>query len=314
MSWMRRESVLWRLPVIAALAIVINGRVLPSQSVSDIARPATLLADDSWPEVKLNVVVFDRHGVPQNVDEREFRLFEDGAERPLQFRDSQDSPVSLALMIDSSGSIFKSKDAIITAVKAIVRGLPDNSEVMAVVFSNLAFLDLPFTPVSKIDYSFLDRLQARGPTGLYDAVVATENHIIANAKYARRALVILSDGENNASQVSIGVVYRAMEHPGAPVVYACRVSKASLLIPNDSAVGHINMKFLAKEGGGAEFSLDPDPEAAAAQIAKAIRSQYVLRFTAADPTRDGKAHKLAVRIPVKDVQIHVLPVYRAPSK
>jgi hypothetical protein len=78
-------------------------------------------------------------------------------------------------------------------------------------------------------------------------------------------------------------------------------------------VGRINMRFLAKEGGGTDHYLDPDPASAAAQIVAAIRSQYVLEFTAADAARNGKKHKLAVRLPGKDVQIHLLPDYFAPA-
>jgi Ca-activated chloride channel homolog len=300
--------------LIALLALAVSAKGQGGQNVGVASPAATPTMYSSWPNVNLNVAVLDKGGVPQKVGQPEIRLFEDGTERPVQFLDSHDSPVSLAFVIDSSGSIFKSKDAIIAAVKTIVRGLPDGSEVMAVLFADQAFLDLPFTPVSKVDFSFLDRLQARGPSGLYDAVVATEDRFIARAKYARRALVILSDGEDNASHLSIGAVFRKMEQPDAPMIYACRVSKAPLIIPNDSAVGHINMRFLAKEGGGAQFSLDPDPESAGALIANGIRSQYVLRFTAADTSRDGKAHKLAVRVSIKDVQIRALPVYFAPAK
>lgn len=303
----------WGLALIVLLALAAGAKGLAGQSSDGASSPAIPAVDSSWPDVNLNVVVTDRHGVPQKVDERGFQLFEDGTERPLHFPDSADSPVSLALMIDSSGSIFKRKDAIITAVKAIVKGLPDGSEVMAVLFSDKAYLDLPFTAVSKVDFSFLDRLQGSGPTGLYDAVVATEDHIIAHAKYARRALVILSDGVDNASHVSRGNVFWKMHQPGVPVVYSCLISRAQTML-SDSMAGHINMIFLAKEGGGAEFKLGSDPSSAAAQIADAIHSQFVLQFTAADPARDGKAHKLAVRLPVKDVQIHAIPVYHSPAK
>jgi VWFA-related protein len=301
------------LVLIVLLASITATRALAAQSDGSNSSPATTAVSSRWPEVDLNVVVLDKLGAPQNVDEREFQLFEDGAERPLRFQGSPDSPVSLALMIDSSGSIFKHKDAIIAAAKAIVNRLPDGSEVMAVLFADKAYLDLAFTPASKVDFSFLDRLQASGPTGLYDAVVATEDHIIARARYARRAMVILSDGEDNASHVSRGNAFWKMGQSGAPVVYSCVVSKANIM-QRDLMVGHINMRFLAKEGGGIEFNLDPDPESAAAEIASAIRSQYVLQFTAADPVRDGKKRKLVVQLPIKGVQIHVLPGYFAPLK
>jgi Ca-activated chloride channel homolog len=311
LTWTRGK--LWGLATMVLLGAAIGGKTLAGQSGNEAAQPASIAKNDSWPEVNLNVVVLDKHGEPQTIDEHKFQLFEDGAERLLQFRSALDSPVSLALMIDSSGSIFKRKDAIIAAVKVIVKALPDGSEVMAVLFADNAYLDLPFTARFKVDFSFLDRLQARGATGLYDAVVATEDYFIAHAKYARRALVILSDGEDNASHVSRSVTFWKMEQPGAPVVYACPVSKAQIL-QNEKMAGLINMKFLAKEGGGTEFNLDPDPESAAARIAAAIRSQYVLQFQAADQARDGKRHKLEVRLPAKDLQIHTLPAYFAPAK
>ena len=302
-----------RLALILLVAVIANSKALVAQSDGPISNPAISAVTTPWPEVDLNVVVLDKQGVPQKVDERKFQLFENGAERPLRSQGSPDSPVSLALMIDSSGSVFKHKDAIISAAKAIVNRLPDGSEVMAVLFADKAFLDLPFTPASKVDFSFLDRMQARGPTGLYDAVFATEDHIIAHARYARRAMVILSDGEDNTSQLSRGNAFWKMEQSGAAVVYPCVISKANVL-QRDLMVGHINMRFLAKEGGGVECNLDPDPESAAAQIASAIRNQYVLQFTTAEPVRNGKKRKLVVKLPMKGVQIHVLPSYFAPAK
>ncbi len=299
--------------LIVLLAFAVGAKGAAGQSRDEVSSPAIPVVDSSWPVVNLNVAVLDKDGAPHKIDEREFQLFEDGAERPLQFRDSPDSPVSLALIIDSSGSIFKQKSAIISAVTAIIKAMPADSEIMAVLFADQVFLDLPFTPVSKVDFSFLDRLQARGPTALYDAVFLAEDYILAHAKYARRSLVILSDGVDNASHVSRRVVFRRMEQSGAPVVYACLPSRARIM-QNELIAGHMNMRFLAKEGGGTDFNLDPDPTSAAAQIAAVVRSQYVLEFTAADPARNGKTHKLKVRLPVKDVQIHALPVYHSPAK
>lgn len=297
--------------LIALLAIAAGATRLAGQTPVGTSVPEPPVIDKSWPEVNLNVLVLDKHHVPQSVDEHQFQLFEDGVERPLQFRGSPDSPVSLALVIDSSGSIFKRKPAIIAAVTAIIKALPPNSEVMAVLFADEAFLDLPLSPASKVDFSFLDRLQARGGTTLYDTVSATEKHFLAHARYVRRAMVILSDGEDNASHISRAQAFGSMELPGAPVVYVCPPSKANFLQTQES-VGLINMGFLSRYGGGADFNLDPDPAAAAAQVAAAIRSQYVLQFTAADPARDGKRHKLELRLPDKNLPIHVLHQYFAP--
>ncbi len=308
-----KSAASWAVPLIVLLGFVAGTNELAGQQAGGASVSLKTATDRSWPSVNLNVVVLDKERVPQKVDEREFQLFEDGAERALQFPGSPDSPVSLGFVIDTSGSIFKRKDAVVAAVKAIVKAVPDGSEVAVVDFTDKAYIDLSFTSVSKADLSFLDRLHASGPTALYDAVAATEDYIITYAKYARRALVVLSDGEDNASHISRRAAFGKMERPGAPVLYACVPSKANIL-QSELMAGHINMRFLAKWGGGAEFNLDPDPEAAAAQIADDIRNQYALQFTAADPARNGRARKVTVRLPVEDVQIHALPVYFAPAK
>jgi VWFA-related protein len=272
--------------------------------------------DRLWPEVNLNMLVLDKSGAPQKIDEQAFQLFEDRVERPLRFPAAADSPVSVALLIDSSGSIYKRKAEIVSAVTAIIKALPVDSEVAAVLFANQAYLDLPLTPVSKVDFSFLDRLQPNGRTSLLDAVIATEDYLGGNAKYARRALVILSDGEENASDNKATTALRGILLPGASTIYACRVRnpRRTLNDLTESARGHKMLEFLAYIGGGPTLDIEPDPVAAAAQIVADIRSQYVLQFTDAEPARDGKEHKLEVRLPVKDVQIHVSPAYFAPPE
>jgi VWFA-related protein len=304
----------WGVLLIVMLVLAAGTKRLIGQNPGDTTNPITPAVDSSWPEVNLNVIIVDAHDVPQKVDERKFQLFEDGIERPLKVLSSPGSPLSLTLMIDSSNSAFKRKDAIMAGVKAIVKGLPDRSEVMVIDFNTVAYIDIPFTDASKVDFSLVDRLQASGSTALYDSVVAAEEFTVSHAKYPRRALVILSDGQDNTSFISIKALNRKMEQLGAPVVYACLISKKSML-QRKSMAGQTDMRYLARNGGGTDFYLDPDPEATGAQIAYAIRNQYVLQFTTADRTRDGeRGRKLTVRLPDKGVQIHALPEYFAPDE
>jgi Ca-activated chloride channel homolog len=299
----------WSAALIVLLALAACANRLDGQHPSELTIAAI---DRSWPDVNLNVVVLDKSGAPQKIDEQAFQLFEDGAERQLRFPAAADSPVSLAFLIDSSGSTYKRKPDIVSAVTAIVKALPADSEVMATSFAGVAFLEFPFTPASKVDLSFMGRFSAAGPTALYDAIAATDDYFVANAKYPRRALVILSDGEDNASGYPVEMAYETMAWPGSPLIYPCLIAKANYL-ERERGAGLIRMKLLAKRGGGVVFNLDPDPVAAAAQIVAAIRSQHVLQFTAADPEHGGK-HKLEVRLPIKDVQIHGPAAYFAPLK
>jgi len=304
------------------LLMLLGHAIVPSaqawQSSGGPSNSATATADGSWPGVDLNVLVRDKRGVPQKVSERELQLFEDGTERQSHFADSADSPVSLALLIDSSGSIYKRKPEILATVTNIIHALPADSEVMGVLFAGIAYIDLPLTPIAKVDLSFLDRLDTRGPSALWDAMVATENHLVANAKYSRRALVILSDGEDNASTLNAQQALRLIEKPGAPMIYACRINDSPGFWNSqgraDSYRGHRILKVIAQWGGGVEIDLGLDPASPAAQIVAAIQDQRVLRFTSAGPTRNGKRHKLELRLPGKDVEIHGLPGFYAPPK
>jgi Ca-activated chloride channel family protein len=336
-----KKCALWGIAAIALLAIAASGKAWAAQSSGDASRPATQGsnssrpelnleieipnveddalhakvpgANDPWPEVNLNVVVLSKQGAPQTVDVSGFQLFEDKAERPLHFRGSADSPVSLGLLIDSSHSMEKRGPAISALVTTIVKALPAGSEAMAVLFDEEAYLDLPFTPASEIDYAFLDRVNAHGGTALNDAVVVAEKYFATHARYARRAMILLSDGGDNASKSDLGDILPSLQWPGAPTFYSFHIpdSQAS---GADARFGRIAMEILAKEGGGVAFTpKEKDFASAAARLADMIRSQYVLHFTAADPARDGKAHKLEVRLPIKDVQIHALPVYYAPA-
>ncbi len=310
----RKPAAWWAATLIALLTIASGATALRAQSSTDTPVPEPPVIDKTWPDVNLNVVVINKQGVPQTIDEPQFQLFEDGVERPLQFRGSPDSPVSLAFLIDCSGSMFHRQGSIAAAVHAILNDLPNGSEVMEICFSDEAFLDLPFTPVSGIDYSFLDHMDARGGTALYDAVVVGEKYFAARARYVRRAVVLISDGGDNLSHSKKADAIRSLQWPGAPTLY-------SFLLPDTEVSGvrtqhdKVAMDLFAKAGGGVLFTpKEKDFESAIARLAEMIRSQSVLYFTAANPARNGVAHKLDVRLPDKDLEIRAIPEYFAPAR
>ena len=294
------------------LAIACSEKPLAGQSGFDLSRTTQLAANDSWPEINLNVVVLDKHGTPQKVDAAGFQLSEDGAKRPFGLRESAESPISIGFIVDISGSMHNSLGPIVTVVNGVVKGLPEGSEVMVVAFNETAFLDLPFTPVSKADLSFLWVLPTRSVTTLYDSTIEAEKYFAAHAHYLRRALVLIGDGGDNASRSGLADAIRSLQRPGAPTFY-------SYFVPNDFVESRHNkraMELLAMGGGGVVFTAPKDKNYAptAARLADMIRSQYVLSFTAADPASDGNAHKLDVRLPTKDLQVMTLPIYYAPGK
>ncbi len=296
-----------------------------------VGRPALAQAgtqggqDHSWPKLDLNVLVVDKTGQPQAlIDKSAFHVFENGAERPIESIIAGDTPVSLAFLIDTSGSMYDKqatnaghdrRAAIAALVTDIIRALPTGSEVMAVLFADQAFIDLPFTSAEPAPLAFLGRLDDRGGTAFYDALVATENYVSKSARYPKRALVVLSDGDDNRSTLSLQNALRKIEQerPPTPTLYF-----VDLLDPRagfaERRHSEVAVKFLISAGGGVPISAgkQPDPAALATRITALIRSQYLFSITAAEGPRDGGYRKLEVRVEPAGLESHAMPGYFAP--
>ena len=271
-----------------------------------------------WPEINLNALVVDKSGQPQvPLDKSTLRVYEDGVERPLKSITAGDAPVSLALLIDTSGSMREKRASVAEVAAAIIRAMPPGSEVMAVLFNVQPYFYLPFTSTDPAPLSFLNRQDFRDGTVLYDSIALTEGYISKNARYATRALVVLSDGEDDASRSSLPDAVRSLLWPGAPTVYFA-------LLPNpDSGYNEKRHSKLAAEilvsaGGGLSLVADKKqvPAALGAKIAALIRSQYVLAFTTADPAPNGMNHKVEVRLAGQTVKVRIcaMPSYFAPRE
>jgi hypothetical protein len=186
-----------------------------------------------------------------------------------------------------------------------------------------------------------------GGTAIYDALVETEAYVAANAHNERRALVLISDGGENSSRRTMDDVGRAFEWPGAPQLFTFTIADPHDRGRNQEAQ---IMDSLAKKGGGVDIDPLGDREtpsqrgndnrplaalvkdeviaplsereiqAAAEKLCAIIDSQYVLRYSTADGTRDGKFRRTAVTLPSVDrarpdraPKVDAIPGYYAPE-
>ena len=282
-------------------------------SESALSQAATQAGQDHhWPNIDFNVLVVDKSGQPQaSLDKSAFHVFEDGAERPVESVTAGGAPVSLALLVDTSGSTNGNRDTVRAVATAVIRSLPPGSEVMAVLFADNAYIDLPFTPAQSAPLTFLDLLDSRGSTAFYDALVATEDYIAAKAHNPKRALVVLSDAEDNDSTISLQqTVKKIEEKPDAPTIYFAEM-------PNSRAKGfekrhsqHV-ASFLISVCGGLAIIPDKNEDAIAlsTRITALISSQYVLAFTAAGTAPDPRFRKLVVRMDHPNLEAHAVQGY-----
>jgi Ca-activated chloride channel homolog len=275
-------------------------------------------AADAWPQVNLNVFVLDRSGNPASLaGPSAFQLLQDGAVQTIQQTSGTGSPISLALLLDSSGSSRAWRAQAISASQSLINSLPPGSELVVVFFSDEAFCDFPLAPVTSFKPAVFQHMESRGGTALFDALIALENYFIANAHNPRRALVLISDGGEDASKSSFNDVVRALQAPGAPAFFALGAPSESQpnVSPRQDARDRDNLRKLARAAGGLDLQArNPDDmPVIAAKVSAILGSEYALTWRSAAPARDGRFHSLDVRLATPGLAIYGLPGFYAPG-
>lgn len=213
-----------------------------------------------------------------------FRLSEDGIEQKISFFSQEEGPVSLGVLFDSSGSMKNRIASSVESLRQLFLNRIAGDEYFLIRFSDKPTLLSGFTPNPDDITAALASVKAGGWTALLDAV-ALGAHRMSGAQNPRRALLILSDGDDNNSR------YHAAE-------IRSRVMEADLRI---YAIGIMHrptlLQELAEETGGEvlvanDLSELPD---VVRRLSAQIRSQYLLGFRAT-PVNDGKYHKVKVEV------------------
>ncbi|MGE5324184.1 MAG: VWA domain-containing protein, partial [Actinomycetota bacterium] len=134
-------------------------------------------------EVTLHATVLDRnHHIVTDLGQRDFTVYENG--QPQQIKDfrREDVPVSIGILVDNSGSMRTKRNAVTKAVVNLVQASNPNDEVFIVNFNDEPYLDQDFTASIPKMREALDRVDSRGGTALYDAVIAAADHLAKAAK------------------------------------------------------------------------------------------------------------------------------------
>lgn len=229
--------------------------------------------------VVLHVMVKERHGAyVGGLTADAFQVFEDNRPQEIQFFASEDAPVTIGLIIDSSGSMAQVRDRIIAASAAFVEASNPQDEVFATIFND----DVRSVPDSGAHFvsdaaalrSLLaDAFMPAGRTKLYDAVTEGLSYVTTGTR-GRRVLVLLSDGGDNASASTFGDTLMLTQASNV-VIYA-----VALVGGFDQEADPKRLTQLAEASGGASFSprnVD-DVDRAFRQIARDIRSSYTIGY------------------------------------
>jgi Ca-activated chloride channel family protein len=241
-------------------------------------------------EVVLNATVLDDNGrIVNDLKQDDFHIFEDGVQQTIAAFQHQDIPVSIGMLIDNSGSMRDKRAAVNTAALDLVKASNPQDEAFIVNFSDEAFIDQDFTSdIGKLRDG-LAHLDSKGGTALYDAVVASADQLAKGAKRPKQVLLIVTDGEDNASSLTLEQTIRRIQDLQGPVVYSIG------LLFGDSGGGREAhrakraLQLLSSETGGIAYfpkSLD-NVDQICAEVAHDIRNQYTIGYHSTKPASQG---------------------------
>ena len=298
--------------VLIGFVICLNP-VQGQSGTSNLGTASTNGTTGRWPNVIVNFLVDGRgHAPPRQVTASSLRVLDDGVEQKIQAFSGPGGPVSLCIEIDVSGSMKSNHDNVADAAKQLVKNLPPGSEVMVVAFNKKPSLVAPFTPANDFDLTLFDRMHSLWRTALDDSTIFAEQYFVQHARYRLRALVLISDGGENASKQSFGATIRAMEAPGSPLVYGIQV------VPPDPATPAERLaQFFRYSPDGVRIFRAANSEEfarARAQVSQCIEAQSALSYTSPLASAGKRLHKVKVTIPgfEEQVRIESLPGYYVP--
>jgi Ca-activated chloride channel homolog len=287
------------LVAVAAASLVRAQQQAPAPPRAESQEPSGYAIQRDVNLVVLHASVVNSRGqfVP-GLQQENFRVFEDKVEQKIALFHQEDVAVSLGLVIDNSGSMRDKVAQVRTAALTFVKVSNPQDESFVVNFNDDFYLDTVHDFTSDVTElkDALDRIDSRGSTGLYDALIGSLDHLKKGHK-DKKVLLVISDGLDNASRRSLEDAVREAQRSDA-VIYAIGIFSDEDLKQSRSqmrkARGALN--DLTTATGGLAFFPDSadETEALCTQIAHDIRNQYTLGYNPTNLARDGKFRSVQV--------------------
>jgi VWFA-related protein len=245
-------------------------------------------------------VLNDRSIFVPGLNQENFRVFEDKIEQKLSVFKQEDVPVSFGLVIDNSGSMRDKRPQVNTAALTFVKTSNSQDEGFVVNFNDDYYLDTEHDFTSDLNEmkTALERIDARGSTALYDAVIGSLDHLKKGTR-DKKVILVVTDGEDNASRHSLENAVEQAQRNDA-VIYAVGLFSDDDLKHNRRAMKKARgaLSQLANATGGLAFFPEDtkDTEAICTQIAHDIRNQYTLAYYPTNAARDGSFRTVLVEV------------------
>ena len=261
--------------------------------------------------VVLQVTVTNGSGqLVTGLDRHAFTVSENGRPQPITVFSRDDVPISLGLLIDNSGSMRTLRAGVEAAALAFVRASNPMDNVFVLNFADLPRIDVPFTSDIGVLEAGIARVDSIGGTALRDAILMAERYLRVHATHDRRALLVITDGNDNASQASFVDLRKVVERMNAVMFAVSLVDERADMARRR---GEDLEQMTELTGGGVDY-VDSirDIDAAVLDIAHRIRSQYTIAYTPTSQPLDGTYRAVRVKVTAsKGLTAHTRPGYWA---
>jgi Ca-activated chloride channel homolog len=227
-------------------------------------------------EVVLHATVTDeQQHLVTGLDRSAFQVFERGVPQTITSFRREDVPVEMGIVIDNSGSMRDKREKINEAVMDLIRTSNPKDEIFVVNFGQEPYLDQDFTSDATLLQTALHQVSARGSTALYEAIIASAVHLKNNPRLQKKVLLVITDGQDNMSEVTLQEAAQRLEQVNGPTVYSI-----GLLGNGLEGRGRDALQYLSERSGGVAYfpaTLD-EVNNITRTVAHDIRSQYMIAY------------------------------------
>jgi Ca-activated chloride channel homolog len=259
----------------------------------DSADAGTFVFRKQVEEVVLHAtVVDDKQRIITSLDKGDFNVYENGSPQTITSFRHEDIPVSMCIVVDNSGSMREKRQKVNAAALDLVSASNPNDEVCIVNFNDEYYLDQEFTANIKKLKEGLEKIEARGGTALYDAVMATAAHLKMYGKLEKKVVMVVTDGEDNESSHNLEQAVRDLQVDGGPTIYSIGI------LEKEEHPKHAKraLQIMSERTGGIAFfpqTLD-EVDAISRSVAHDIRTQYTIGYKPTTPKTQGGYRQVKV--------------------
>lgn len=241
---------------------------------------------------------------PQNrfvlgLDRRDFHVLEDGKEQKITHFSGEDAPLSIGLLLDTSGSMGFKLEKSRQAVTEFLKTMNAEDEAFLVEFNEHAEVTQEFTADMDQIQAKLNVLQSKGLTALLDAMHLALGEM-KKARNPRKALLVVSDGGENNSKLKLEDVTGVVREADVQIycIGVFETSLAGLGLAMEERTGPGMLAKIADQTGGRVYPARrfADLPALASKVGIELRNQYVLGYSPSNPAKDGKYRKVQVNL------------------